>query len=64
MDKEWNRHTIPADTVVLALGYKARADLARAFAETAPDVHIIGDAVKPQNIKAAIHDGFNVAVEI
>ncbi len=64
MDKEWKRYTIPADTVVLALGFKARADLARSFAETAPDVYIIGDAVKPQNVKAAIHDGFNVAVEI
>jgi 2,4-dienoyl-CoA reductase-like NADH-dependent reductase (Old Yellow Enzyme family)/thioredoxin reductase len=66
VDKQRNRSEIAADAVVLSMGFKARAALAQAFQELAPDidVHVIGDCAAPRNLMHAIHDAFNVAVEI
>jgi 2,4-dienoyl-CoA reductase-like NADH-dependent reductase (Old Yellow Enzyme family)/thioredoxin reductase len=64
IDKGWERIELPADTVVLSLGFRPRTEVANKFLDTAPDVYIIGDCKKASNIKNAIHDGFNVAVEI
>lgn len=67
IDSKWRRTEIPADTVVLSFGFKPRTAVAEAFralesADT--QVYKIGDCLKPQTIKEAVHDGFNVAVEI
>jgi NADPH-dependent 2,4-dienoyl-CoA reductase/sulfur reductase-like enzyme len=64
IDKTWKRYEIPADTVILSLGFKARTEIANLFKESAPEVYMVGDCVKPQAIKEAVHGGFNVAVEI
>jgi 2-enoate reductase len=64
VDKEWNRIEIPADTVVLSFGYVSRSETVDTFKELAPEVYVIGDCKNPKNLMAAIHDGFNVAVEI
>jgi hypothetical protein len=63
IDKAWNRSEIPADTVVLSLGFTPRTETVDLFKDSAPDVYTIGDCVKPQSIAEAVHDGFNVAVE-
>ena len=55
---------MPADTVVLSLGYKARTETVWALQELAPEVYNIGDCSNPRNLMAAIHEAFNVAVEI
>lgn len=64
IDKRWERHEIPADTVVLSLGFKARSKELKAFQGLVPEVYVIGDCQNPRNLRAAIHDAFNVAVEI
>lgn len=64
IDKSWRSIEIPADTVVLSLGFKPRREVANPFHNIASEVYIIGDCRKPQDLKQAIHDGFNVAVEI
>jgi len=64
IDKTWNRFEIPVDTVILSLGLEPRTETASRFKGLAPDVYTIGDCVKPQTIKEAVHGGFNVAVEI
>jgi 2,4-dienoyl-CoA reductase-like NADH-dependent reductase (Old Yellow Enzyme family)/NADPH-dependent 2,4-dienoyl-CoA reductase/sulfur reductase-like enzyme len=64
IDKAWNRLEIPAETVVLSLGLKPRTEIIRELESLIPDVYIIGDCRKPLTIKEAVHDGFNVAVEI
>lgn len=64
IDKQWNRFEVPADTVILSLGFKPCSEVAAAFQDAALDVYVIGDCRKPRNLKQAIHDGFNVAVEI
>ena len=64
IDKAWERHEIVADTVVFATGLKPRGEIAAVFKNLTADVYVIGDACKPHNLKQAIHDGFNVAVEL
>ena len=64
IDKTWNRFEIPVDTVILSLGLEPRTETASLFKGLAPDVYTIGDCLKPQTIKEAVHGGFNVAVEI
>jgi pyruvate/2-oxoglutarate dehydrogenase complex dihydrolipoamide dehydrogenase (E3) component len=34
------------------------------FKDLMTDVYAIGDCAKPQALKEAVHDGFNVAVEL
>jgi NADPH-dependent 2,4-dienoyl-CoA reductase/sulfur reductase-like enzyme len=64
IDKQGNRVEIPADTVVLSLGFKTPAAMVEAFKDLAPDVHVIGDCAEPGNLQHAVHDAFNLAVEI
>lgn len=64
IDKAWKRYEIPADTVILSLGFRARTGIVNRFREMGPEVYAIGDCLKPLAIKEAVHDGFNVAVEI
>lgn len=64
IDKQWNRHVIPADTVVLSLGYRAKVETAGELQGLAKDVYVIGDCRKARNLRYAIQDAFNVAVEI
>lgn len=64
VDRRWERHEIPADTVVLSLGFRSRREVVEAFTGMAPEVYVVGDCWQPRNLRAAIHDAFNVAVEI
>ena len=64
IDKKWQRYEIPADTVVLAIGVKTRTETVKALQELAREVYVIGDCANPRNLMGAIHDGFNIAVEI
>jgi len=54
---------IEAETVVLALGYKANYALADKLKEKVP-VRVIGDAIKSRNALEATREGFLVATEI
>lgn len=64
LDKQWLRFDIPADTVVLASNMKPRSSIARSFLRTAPEVHMIGGCVKPGKLNDAVHQAFNIAVEL
>lgn len=64
VDKGLNREKINSDTVVLALGMKSRTDLVKPLERLAPEVYTIGDCMNPGKLKDAIHQGFNIAVEI
>lgn len=63
-DDRWRRYEIPADTVILSLGLKPRTEVVQSFYGLITDVYVVGDCVKSGAVKEAIHDGFNVAVEI
>lgn len=64
IDKEGHRIELSADSVVLSLGVRPRDNEVKAFQELTHEVHVIGDCSKPGNIMSAIHDGFNIAMEI
>lgn len=63
-DGQGIRSELPADTIVLSLGYAARCEMVDTFRELAREVYVVGDCLRPRNLMAAIHDAFNVAVEI
>jgi len=63
-DKQADRSEIPADSIVLSLGFKPRSEAVRAFQDLACDVYVIGGCSKPRNLMGAIHDAFTVAAEL
>ncbi len=63
-DKKRQRFEIPADTTVLALGFKPLNETVAALRGLAREVYVIGDCSSPRHLMAAVHDGFNTAVEI
>ncbi|HHW03742.1 MAG TPA: FAD-dependent oxidoreductase [Thermoanaerobacterales bacterium] len=63
-ESKGNRFTLPADTIVLAFGYKPNKtleDKARAYCR---EVYTIGGAVKTSNALDAIQDGFQVGLKL
>ena len=64
IDKKWNRFEIPANTVVLSLGVTPRYEAVKALQGLAREVYVVGDCSRPRNLMGAIHDAFNIAVEV
>lgn len=59
------RHEINCQSVVLALGVAPRTEAASLFADVADEVHVIGDCRRQSgNLRQAVTDGFNAAIEI
>ncbi len=61
VDQRWREEEIPADTIILSLGFNADPEVAEAFTGLAPDTYVIGDCRKVNSVMQAVHDGFNVA---
>jgi len=58
------KQEIPADTVIMAVGYRPRTDLKAALVAAGNTVHTIGDAVKAGKIMDAIHTGYRVGMNM
>jgi len=56
--------SIPADTVVLAMGVMPVIDLAQKAQENGTQIITIGDAKQPRRINEAIREGFEAALKI
>jgi 2,4-dienoyl-CoA reductase (NADPH2) len=56
--------SIPADTVVLAMGVMPVNELAQKAQENGTQIITIGDAKQPRRINEAIREGFEAALEI
>ena len=56
--------TLPADTVVIAVGSKANDALAKDLKGLAPEFHQIGDCKGARTCLDAIHEGFQVSMQI
>jgi len=52
------KKTLPADTVVLAVGYSKNDDLGKALEGKAKEVCCVGDASEPHGIMEAVRDGY------
>lgn len=58
------RQEIPADSVVLAVGYRANDALFRSIEGELPEVYCIGDAADPQRIREAINAGYQAGLSL
>lgn len=56
--------TLPADSVVLAMGVRPENSLARILEGSGVEIRVIGDAKKCGRIGEAIDDGFTLACEV
>jgi 2,4-dienoyl-CoA reductase (NADPH2) len=61
--KDTREELLPADSVVIAVGSKSEDALA-SIKGLAPEVYVIGDAVKPRNALEAIREGFLAGMKI
>jgi len=64
VDTEEGEQSIPADTVVLAVGAVPVNDLAREVEGDGIEVITIGDAVEPRKMSDAIFEGFERALQL
>jgi len=56
-----NQQTLPADSVVLAVGFKPNDSLFKVLKDKVPEVYNIGDSAQVRHIKGATSDGCRVA---
>jgi 2,4-dienoyl-CoA reductase (NADPH2) len=64
VETEGRSWSIPADTVVLAMGVTPVTDLTQQVYPGGPDVVILGDAKAPRRITEAVREGFEAAMRI
>jgi thioredoxin reductase len=61
---EGKQETIPADTVVIAVGYKADDRLYTALKNKVPEIYCIGDSSEPRRILEATSEGYRTGLAI
>ena len=64
IENSQGQQTLPADTVVIALGYRPNNQLAEALSAVHNHVIVVGGAVKTSNAMVAINDGFNAGLSL
>lgn len=58
------KKTLPADTIILAVGYEVNDNLVKALEGRVAEVLCVGDASQPQGIMEAVRDGYLAALGI
>ncbi len=61
LDRDSHKKSLPAETLVLAVGLQPERDLYDVLRSEIPNVYLIGDSRKPQNVMNAIWDAYEVA---
>lgn len=64
IDKQWNRSTVPADSIVLALGLRPTIEVVQELHELVPETYVVGDCQQAKDIHAAIHSAFYRAIQL
>jgi len=59
---EGEKRSVPADSVVVAVGYESDDSLYRALEGKVPEIQCIGDSVEPRRIREAINDGYRAGL--
>jgi len=62
--KDGSTETVPADTVVLAVGMKSDSDTFESMLDCAVDVIPIGDCIRPGTVREASHTAYYAARDI
>ncbi len=63
-DSNKERHLVPGDTVICALGQRSRTDMVDQLQDGAPFVRVIGDAAKVSTITNAVYWGYHGVLDI
>jgi len=61
---EGKNETISADTVIVAVGYKAHASLYKALEGKVPELYCIGNASEPRRILQAVDEGYRTGLRL
>lgn len=61
IDRNWERHAVDADTLVLASGMTSQLQPLEGLNRAVYEIYIIGDARRPRNIGDAIYEGAYLA---
>jgi pyruvate/2-oxoglutarate dehydrogenase complex dihydrolipoamide dehydrogenase (E3) component len=64
VDKAGNEVLLEADTVIYALGQRSLYKEAERLLDSAPEVVLVGDCIKPGNIRDAIFRGYHAGLDI
>lgn len=62
--REGQKETVQADTVILAVGYRANDDLFKALQSGVPEAYCIGDSSQPRRIREAVNDGYRIGLSL
>ena len=63
-DENANEELIKADTVICSIGQQSLYPEAKQLMDCAPEVFLIGDCLRPQNIREAIFRGYHAGMDI
>jgi 2-enoate reductase len=61
---EGKKETIPADTVIIAVGYEANDRLYKALEGQVPELRCIGNSAKPRRIFEANNEGYQAGLAL
>jgi 2,4-dienoyl-CoA reductase-like NADH-dependent reductase (Old Yellow Enzyme family)/thioredoxin reductase len=61
---EGKKETIPADTVIIAVGYKANDHLYKALEGKVPEIYCIGNSAEPRRILEATSEGYRIGLAL
>ncbi len=61
---ECERRVVQADTVIVAVGYKADRSLCKALEGMVPELYCIGDASEPRRLLDAVSEGFRTGLAL
>jgi 2,4-dienoyl-CoA reductase-like NADH-dependent reductase (Old Yellow Enzyme family)/thioredoxin reductase len=61
---EGKKETIPADTVIIAVGYQANDALYKALEGKVPEIYCIGNSAKPRRIFEAVSEGYRTGLAL
>jgi thioredoxin reductase len=61
---EGKKETIPADTVIIAVGYEANDRLYKALEGKVPEIYCIGNSAKPRRIFEAVNEGYRTGLAL
>ena len=64
IDRNGDIGEIAADSVVLALDLRPRSEVIDQLKDLAPEVFVVGDCKAPRTLFAAVHEGFEAALEL
>jgi thioredoxin reductase len=58
------KETIPADTIIVAVGYKANDRLYQALKGKVPEIYCIGNSSEPRRILEATNEGYQAGLAL